>query len=68
LKELKSEEFIALFLFSSKFAKIVLEVMKKFTKKRIPSLEKAGAKGKKKVPDVQRMWHLAKRLAFSKSR
>jgi len=36
--------------------------MKKFTKKRIPSLGKARPKGKKKVPDVQRMWHLAKRL------
>jgi hypothetical protein len=42
--------------------------MKKFTKKRTPSLGKARPKGKKKVPDVQRMWHLAKRLAFSKSR
>jgi hypothetical protein len=36
--------------------------MKKFTKKRTPSLGKARQKGKKKVPEVQRMWHLAKRL------
>jgi hypothetical protein len=36
--------------------------MKKFTKKRTPSLGKARPKGKKKVLDVQRMWHLAKRL------
>jgi len=36
--------------------------MKKFTKKRTPSLGRARQKGKKKVPEVQRMWHLAKRL------
>ena len=36
--------------------------MKKFTKKRTPSLGKARPKGKKKVPAVPRMWHLAKRL------
>jgi hypothetical protein len=36
--------------------------MKKFTKKRTLSLGKARKKGKKKVPDVKRMWHLAKRL------
>jgi len=36
--------------------------MKKFTKKRTPSLGKARQKGKKKVPEVPRMWHLAKRL------
>jgi hypothetical protein len=36
--------------------------MKKFTKKRIPSLGKSRPKEKKKVPDIQRMWHLAKRL------
>jgi len=29
--------------------------MKKFTKKRTPSLGKARQKGKKKVPEVQRM-------------
>jgi hypothetical protein len=36
--------------------------MKKFTKKRTPSLGKSRPKGKKKVPDAPRMWHLAKRL------
>jgi len=36
--------------------------MKKFTKKRTPSLKKARNQNKKKVSEVPRMWHLAKRL------
>jgi len=42
--------------------------MKKFQKKRIPSLKRARMKPKKDTPErqEQRKWHLAKRLEPSK--